>query len=176
MAQSVSNDALWEKLLEIDKKIDKSVPEQEQVDITAEIKSLKNEILVELEMRANLLGTHSQSHFDANRQNIIALGDNVRKVWNIVARIRKQQKETVEIQTENKKEQQLKTLETQTKDNYEYFNLQFFKFRKVSFIMAILGLLVFILTAFCMKQQNDYLLLIDEYYRQEMTIKEMHVE
>ena len=98
MAQSVLNDALWEKLLEKEQKINKSVLEQKQI------------------------------------------------------------------------------LETQTKDNHEYFNLRFIKFRKSSFFIAILGLLVFILTIFCMKQQNDYSLLVDGCNKQSVTIEKLHKE
>ena len=59
----------------------------------------------------------------------------------IVARIRKQQKETVESPKINKE---------------NYFNLWLFKVRETSFVIAILTLLVLILTLFYMKQQNDY--------------------
>ena len=40
-------------------------------------------------------------------------------------------------------------------------------------MIAFLALLVFILTLFNMKQQNDYSLLIDEYYRQAIELREM---
>ena len=103
MAQSVSNDALWEKLSEIEEKMEKSLMEQkapvqaqEQDNIPSEIKAVKKEILAEIEVKANLLGTHSQSHFDANRQNIIALGENIRKILSLVRHIRKDQKGTIE--------------------------------------------------------------------------------
>jgi fumarate reductase subunit C len=46
------------------------------------------------------------------------------------------------------------------------FDFKFFKVRKTAAVIAILGILVFILTLFCMKQQNDYVLLMEEYYRQ----------
>ncbi len=36
-------------------------------------------------------------------------------------------------------------------------------------MLEILGLLVFILTLFSMKQQNDYVLLMEEYHRQSVT-------
>ncbi|MBK5721832.1 hypothetical protein JGH11_13210 [Dysgonomonas sp. Marseille-P4677] len=42
-----------------------------------------------------------------------------------------------------------------------YFNFKLFKVRKLSFVIVVLGLLVFILTVFCMKQQNNYTLLIN---------------
>jgi hypothetical protein len=43
-------------------------------------------------------------------------------------------------------------------------------------MIAILGVLIFILTLFSMKQQNDYSLLMEEYYRQGMEMKEMKAE
>ena len=52
-------------------------------------------------------------------------------------------------------------------------NFRLFKLRKSSVLIAILGLLVFILTLFCMKQQNDYVLMMDEYYIQSAENKEI---
>jgi hypothetical protein len=43
-------------------------------------------------------------------------------------------------------------------------------------VIAALGLLVLILTLFCMKQQNDYALLLDEYYRQGIEVREIRIE
>lgn len=57
-----------------------------------------------------------------------------------------------------------------------YFNFKFFKIRKTSVTIALMGMLVFILTLFSMKQQNDYSLLMDEYYRQSIEVREMRVE
>ncbi|MDR3047418.1 MAG: hypothetical protein LBU51_07385 [Bacteroidales bacterium] len=133
MAQSVSNDALWEKLSEMDKKFEELI---------------KSDI--------HTLGLSNDSHFEANRKNIQLLNENIFKTWKVVSQIRKQQKESNEVQKN---------------DGESCFNFKFFKVRKTSFIITILGLLVFILTLFCMKQQNDYSLLIDEYYRQSVGIE-----
>jgi len=62
------------------------------------------------------------------------------------------------------------------KPDGSYFNFKFFKVRKASFVIAILGLLVFILTLFCMKQQNDYILLMNEYHKQTITIQKLNGE
>jgi len=171
MAQTVSNDALWEKLSEIDNKIDACITKQntpasspKRVDITSEIKALNDKILVDIDAKANLLGAHSQSHFDANRKNIISLDESLRKILNVVSHIRKQQKvETVE-QANSKNVEQPKT-------EIAYFDFKFFKVRKTSLIITVLGVLVFILTVFCIKQQNDYSLLIGEYYKQNSLIE-----
>jgi hypothetical protein len=62
------------------------------------------------------------------------------------------------------------------KDTQSYFNFRFFKVRKTSLVITILGLLAFILTLFSMKQQNDYSLLMDEYYRQGFELREVQNE
>ena len=70
MSKSVSSDALWEKLSEIEEKISKSlieqkavVPIQEQVDTTSKIKTSKDEIIEKLEKYIQGLGTHCDKHF-----------------------------------------------------------------------------------------------------------------
>jgi hypothetical protein len=64
-----------------------------------------------------------------------------------------------------REQEKVKPKSAQEVDN-SYLNFKFFRVRKTSAVIAILGLLVFILTLFSMKQQNDYSLLMDEYYRQ----------
>jgi fumarate reductase subunit C len=85
------------------------------------------------------------------------LNENILKTWKVVIQIREQQKESNEAQKD---------------DGKSCFNFRFFKVRKTSFIITILGLLVFILTLFCMKQQNDYSLLMNEYHKQDIVIRE----
>lgn len=63
-----------------------------------------------------------------------------------------------------------------SKNHKSYLNFKFIRFRKTSIAIAVLGLLVFILTMFCMKQQNDYAVLMDECYRQNSIIREIQVE
>ncbi len=57
-----------------------------------------------------------------------------------------------------------------------YFNFRLFKVRRASFVIAVLGLLVFTLTLFCMKQQNDYTLLNYEYYKQSIGIDSLEIQ
>ncbi len=168
MAQSVSNDALWEKLKEMDKKLNelaimrKSVdPKQDQAEIKLDFSEVKDEIIAKIKEEANLLGTHSDVNFGTVNKNIELLHGNIGKVFNIVSRIRKQQKESVEPQTEDKE---------------RYFSFKFFKIRKASFVIAVLFLLVFLLTLFCMKQQNDYVFLMDEYCKQGIVIRALQKE
>lgn len=167
MAQSVSNDALWVKLLELDKKLEKLAikqntltHEENQQEIKIDFGTTKEEIVAEIKEQAHKLGKHSDSHFGANTQNIQMLDENIRKILNVVAHIRKQQKENVELQ----------------KSDNAYFNFKFFQIRKSSLVIAILSLLIFILTLFCMKQQNDYVLLMNEYYRQNIEFKKIKEE
>lgn len=154
MSKSVSNDALWEKLLELDKKLEKLYEIQKpsnlsdkQVVSKPDFQKEKDEIVAEIRQQIGLLGNHSDINFRT-------VNENIRKAFNIVARIRKQQKAA------NKSQ----------KTDCSYFNFSFFKVRKTSLVIAVLGLLVFVLTLFCMKQQNDYALLLNEYYRQNIVI------
>jgi len=183
MANSVSNDALWEKLSEISQQLNSlsteqksQVPSSEQVENTSDCSSIKDEIINEIKEHAKLLGMHSDVNFKANEQNVKMIDENIRKIFNIVARIRKQQRETAELQAENGSGQQSEPLETQVKDNREYFNFRFFQIRKSSLVIAILGLLVLTLTLFCMKQQNDYTLLNNQYYKQSISVKEIQAK
>jgi len=183
MANSVSNDALWEKLSEISQQLNSLSMEQksqasssEQVKNTFDLSSIKDEIINEIKKHAKLLGNHSDVNFKANEKNMKMIDENIRKIFNIVVRIRKQQRETAELQVENGSKQQSEPLETQVKDHREYFNFRFFKIRKSSLVIVILGLLVLTLTLFCMKQQNDYALLNNEYYKQSISVKEIRTE
>ncbi|WP_165026172.1 hypothetical protein [Dysgonomonas sp. ZJ279] len=167
MAQSVSNDALWEKLCELDKKLEKFAitqksltPQKDQSEIKIDFGETKDEIIAKIKGDIRILGLSSDSHFEANSKNIQQLTEDVKKTLGTVAHIRKQQKETAESQ---------KTDDT-------HFNFRFFKVRKSSLVIGILGLLVFTLTLFCMKQQNDYSLLMNEYYRQSVVVREMQTE
>ncbi len=168
MAQSVSNEALWVKLSEMDKKLDtlsevqkSAVPTQEPAKNKPDFTVIKEEIITKIKESIRTLGLSSDSHFEANTQNIEVITENIQKVWNIVSRIRKQQREAVELQTTNKE---------------SHFDFKLFKVKKTSLVIAILGVLVFILTLFCMKQQNDYALLMDEYYKQSIEKRELQTE
>jgi hypothetical protein len=167
MGQLVTNEALWVKLSEVEQKLDKlskeqelPVPAQESAENKLDFSAVKEEIVTKIKDEIVILGRSSDSHFEANRKNIGAITETLQKVWNIVSRIRKQQRETVE----------------PPKEKEFHFKFWFFKVRKTSFAIALLALLVLILTLFCMKQQNDYSLLIDEYYKQGVQMREMQKE
>lgn len=164
MAQSVTNEALWVKLSEVEQKLDRllveqksTVPTQEPAGEKPYFTKEKEEIITKINNEISRLGRSSDSHFEANKKNIGAISETIQKIWNIVSRIRKQQRESVESQETSR----------------HYFNFKFFKVRKTSFVIAALGLLLLIITLFCMKQQNDYSVLMDEYYKQTVTLNEM---
>jgi len=164
MAQSVSNDALWEKLKEMDTKLDKlfevresAVPNRERKEIIPDFSEAKKEIITEIKGNIRILGLSNDSHFDANRKNIQMLNENILNNLKVTTLIRKKQRESVEPQKEDKESR---------------FNFKFFKVGKTPFVITVLSLLVFILTLFCMKQQNDYSLLMNEYYKRNITVRE----
>jgi hypothetical protein len=167
MGQLVTNEALWVKLSEVEQKLDKlskdqelPVPAQESAENKLDFSAVKEEIITKIKDEIVILGRSSDSHFEANKKNIGAITETIQKVWNIVSRIRKQQRETVE----------------PPKEKESHFKFWFFKLRKTSLVIAILGVLIFILTLFGMKQQNDYSLLMEEYYRQGVQMKKMQKE
>ena len=152
MSKSVSNDALWEKLSEVSERLNSGKQKENVLDFSV----IKDEIIAEMKERTYLLGKHNDSHFEANGKNIQVMNENIIKVLNVVNRIRKYQKEPIE---------------SQKNDRGMYFNFRFFKVKKISFVIVLLGLLVFILTLFCMKLQGDYALLMNEYHKQSITIQ-----
>ena len=168
MSKSVSNDALWEKLSEISELLNNLTTEQksqalsnEQVDITPELRANKDEIVEKLEKYIQGLGNHCDSHFKTIYKNLGQLDENTHGIYEILSSMWRIMRET---------EEQTKT------DDKSYLNFKFFKIHKSAIVITLLGLLVFILTTFCMKQQNDYSILNGEYYRKRIEIREMRVE
>ena len=164
MAQSVSNDALWEKLSEMDKKFEglattfKSLAiNREKAEDIQDFSAVKDEIVASIKGNIRILGLSNDSHFEANKKNIQMLNENNLRILKVATLIRKQQEESNE---------------SQKKDGEYIINFKFCKVRKTSHIITVLGLLVFILTLFCMKQQNDYSLLMNERHRQGIVIQE----
>jgi hypothetical protein len=132
---------------------------QEQSNLTPEIKASKKEIVEKLEKYIQGLGSHCDKHFKFIQTKIGKLdndmADAIACLVHLIKESEKQQKE---------------------KDTPSYFNFRFFKIRKTSVAIALLGLLLFILTLFSMKQQNDYSFLMGKYYMQGIEIREMQVE
>lgn len=160
MAQSVSNDALWEKLSEVDKKLERlfntqkpSNLDNEQAIIKPDFQKEKEEIISKLEKYIQGLGSHCDSHFKVIHKNIEQLERDTEGVYKILSHMSA-------ILKEPKEQSAIKA-----NDEKFFLNFKLFKLRKSSIVIAILGLLVFILTLFCMNQQNEYSLLMNEYYK-----------
>ena len=171
MAQAVSNDALWEKLSEIDKKLEKLSDMQElsnlrdeQVIIKPDFQKEKDEIVSKLEKYIQGLGTHCDSYFKVIHKDIEQLEkdtEGVCKILSYMSAILKEPAEQRAIKSDDKK---------------SFLNFKLFKLRKSSLVIAILSLLVFTLTVFCMKQQNDYVILMDGYYKLNRYLNETQVD
>ena len=113
----------------------------------------KDEIVSKLEKYIQGLGTHCDSHFKVIHKGIGQLEEDTEGVYKILSYMSAILKEPA-VQDETKSD-----------DKKSFLNFKLFKLRKSSLVIAILSLLVFILTLFCMKQQNDYALLMNEYYK-----------
>ncbi len=175
MAQSVSNDALWVKLSEIEKKIEvqkTSASTQEQVDISPELKTNKDEIVDIFKRCIQGLGTHCDFHFKTIHENIKLTNEFTKDEFQILSCMWAWMQEK---EKEAKEQESVRPKPEQEVDNF-HLNLMFFKIRKTSVVITILGLLVFILTVFSMKQQNDYSLLMDEYYRQGVELRDVQMK
>lgn len=173
MAQSVSNDALWQKLSEMDKRLEnlsiqKSLisPISEQMENT-DIKDVKDEIITQIKEQASLIGKHSDINFETDRKNIKIVNNNILRVLKSLEEIHKLQTTSSE---------STEPLKSHEKENEIYSNFRLFRIKKTSLIITLLSLLVFTLITFCMKQQNDYSLLNAEYYRKRIVIRTIQAE
>lgn len=138
MANTVSNDALWEKLLEISEQLKGS----KQAENTPDFSEIAEAI--------HAFRQSNNACFEENKKNISIVNKNILLGLKRVASIQ---------------ERVLSHTEQDKSDKASYFDLKFFKLRKTSVVIALLGLLVLALILFCMKQQSDYALLLDEFYR-----------
>lgn len=175
MSKSVSNDALWEKLSEIDERLNrylteqrKTVPGEEQDEITSQLKANKDQIAEVFKKGLQGLGTHCDTHFKAIYEHIEQLGKDNQGVYKVLVHICRILK-NAEKQSENK-------VESKPEPYKSFLNFKLFKIRKTTIGIAIIGLLVFFLTLFCMKQQNDYAVLNAEYYRNSIVIRQLQME
>ncbi len=175
MNKSISNDALWEKLSEIEKRINwylaeqkDTVPKQEQAEIMAQLMANKEQITELFKKGLQGLGSHCDSHFKAMYGNIEQLEKDNQGVYKVLVHICRIL-QNAEKQSENK-------VESKPEPDKSFLNFKLFKIRKTTIYISILGLLVFILTLFSMKQQNDYAVLNSEYYRKSIVIRELQAE
>lgn len=169
MAKSISNDAIWEKLSEMDEKYNKILDKINKIQLlssnttSSTQPSSDNEVITEIKERVDLLGRSNDSHFKANSKNIEMINNNIL--------VTKKKVENIQI-PENLNINEIKALF----ENKNVFRFGFIKFRKSSFVIVILGLLIFALTMFCMKQQNDYSILNSELYKQMIATQNLQIE
>jgi hypothetical protein len=121
-------------------------------------------MIAEIKSEIHKLCQSNESHFDVNRQNVHRMNGNIMEVFKHVSVTMLLLDELID------------SVQAVNEDKKTFLSFRFFKVRKTSFAIAILGLLTFILTLFCMKQQNDYSLLMDEYYRQSFAMRELDKE
>jgi hypothetical protein len=147
---------------------------QEQVDIAPFIKADKEEIIERLGRIIQGLGTHCDSHFRKIRTDSEQSNEHIHGVYEILSNMWGWMQEN---EKERKaKEQGKGNAELEQEADKSCLNFRFFKIRKTTIVISILGLLVFILTTFCMKQQNDYSILNGEYYKKRIEIREIQAE
>jgi len=165
MAKTISNDAIWEKLSEIDEKLKNVLDkQQEENTVPVNIQSLSNdELLASIKENAFILGKSNDSHIEANLKIITTLNNNVLSIKKAVNNLSA---------PENINMNEIKAL----LDKKDIFRLGFISFRKTSFIITILGILIFTLTIFSMKLYNDSLINQNNYYRQVIFTRKLQSE
>ncbi len=170
MAKTISNDAIWEKLSEIDEKLEKIVlkqksfsPKQEEVDNEPPSNGIKDEIITQIKADIRILGLSNDSHFEANLKNITTLNNNVLSIKKVINNLSA---------PENINMNEIKAL----LDEKDIFRFGFISFRKTSFIIIILGILIFTLTVFSMKLYSDSLINQNNYYRQIIVTRNLQIE
>ncbi|MDU1906631.1 MAG: hypothetical protein E6772_17840 [Dysgonomonas sp.] len=165
MAKTISNDAIWEKLSEIDEKL-KNVLDKQQEENTfpVNIQPLSNdEILASIKENAFILGKSNDSHFEANLKNITTLNNNVLSIKKLINNL------------SAPKNINLDEIKALFKEK-DIFHFGFISFRKTSFIITILGILIFTLTVFSMKLYSDSLIYQNKYYRQIIVTRNLQIE
>lgn len=164
MAKTISNDAIWEKLSEIDEKLKNVLDKQQQDNVPVNIQPLSNdEVLASIKEYAFILGKSNDSHFEANLKNITTLNNNVLSIKKAINNLSA---------PENINMNEIKAL----LDEKDIFRFGFISFRKTSFIITILGILIFTLTIFSMKLYNDSLINLNNYYREIISTQNLQIE
>lgn len=156
MSKTTSNDAIWERLTEIDKKIEKVLGKpQENNSSSLSMDELKTEITEYSDKLSTKIEDNSKQLKELNKD------------------IQNTQKAIKEIPIpENFSLNEIKALF----EKKDIFRFGFIKFRRTSFIITILGILIFILTVFSMKLYSDSLINQNNYYRQIIITRNLQIE
>ena len=163
MAQSVTNDALWEKLSEIDKKIERLSETQKSSASMSEQVGLKDEIVASIKEDIQTLNLSNKSHFEENKKNVVIVNKNILLGLKQITDIQKRINTCIE-------------LGAQRSNEASFFDFKLLKVKKTSIVITMLGILIFTLTIFCIKQQDKYALLTEACHKQRVTIQELHEE
>lgn len=147
MAKSVLNESIWEKISEMDEKVDKVLDRLESNTLPDNQSLVKSEDII---AAIREYAKSNDSHFAANRKDTEMLNNRMLEIKEAVKNIQVPAQNTIDAGSMNP--------------------------RKAYFIFAILGILIFILTIFSMKQQNDYSLLNGKYHRQGQIIRKLQIE
>ena len=163
MAQTVSNDALWEKLSEIDKALNGLTKVHKSSTLMPEQVRLKDEIIGSIKENIHILDLSNNSHFEENKKNVVIVNKNILLELKQITDIQERINTCIEqgLQGSNKA---------------SYFDFKLFKIKKTSIVITMLSILIFTLTLFCMKQQNDYSLLTEVCYKQGLYIDQIKTE
>lgn len=165
---NVSNDALWGKLSEMDKKLDiisrKEVsqeipPTKQNIPVVS-----KEEIKAVVDDAIMLLGKHVDNHFAANLRNVERLNNNVLKT--------KEAAEAIKIPENDITLEAIQSILSKDKTMMFGFN----RIRKTTFIIGVLIVCLFLITTFSMKQHADYEVLKNVYSWQSVTIHNLQIE
>ena len=163
MAQTVSNDALWEKLSEMEKGLSEFAKTQKTSVQMPEQVGLKDEIVASIKEDIQTLNLSNKSHFEENKKNVVIVNKNILLGLKQITDIQKRINTCIE-------------LGTQRSNEASFFDFKLLKVKKTSFAITLFGILIFILTLLCIKQQDKYALLTEACHKQRVTIQELHEE
>ena len=163
MAQSVTNDALWEKLSAIDRTLNELTKTHKSSAQTPEQVGLKDEIIGSIKENTHILDLSNNSHFEENKKNVAIVNKNILLGLKQITDIQERINACIEQGLQGSNEE-------------SYFDFKLFKIKKTSIVITMLGILIFTLTIFCMKQQDDYSLLTEVCYKQGVTLQKLNEE
>lgn len=168
MGNSISNDSIWGKLSEMDQKLDKISNKQVTEEIPQiaqttpsiskeDIKSIVNE-------HVRLLAISNDSHFEANRKNMMLLNNNILKTRKLV--------EDIKIPENNITLEAIQSIFSKEKT----VKFGFSRICKTTFIIGALIVFLFMMVTFSMKQHGDYAILQSRFSWQSSAIRQLQIE
>lgn len=164
MAKSISNDAIWEKLSEMDEKINIALSKQSTDNVSPSAQtSFNDEVITAIKEYAFILRKSNDSHFEANLKNMKMLNNNILAAKKSIDNIRL---------PENISINEIKSL----LENRDILQFGFIRLRRTSFIIAILGILISILTILSIKLYSDNRIYQNNYYHQLISIDKLKTE